>query len=206
MPADVHAVDRAPARRAATAVSAAGLVAGLVLFCDLALHLFGGLGRGYFLLAGLVALGLAGVPTALWLRGAFTPGGGRILAVVGSVLVGLGVALWLTAFVWLAVEPAAAFTQRLTPGGSSLMALGMIVVGVAVLGSGRARGWRAAAPLAVGLYFPLQLGVQLAFFLGGRDADPGPNGVLLGAWGLLWATCALTTARPAPPRPVRTGR
>ena len=37
------------------------------------------------------------------------------------------------------------------------------------------------------LYFPLQLVVQLMFFLNGRNGTPGPNGLLLGAWGLLWA-------------------
>jgi len=42
----------------------------------------------------------------------------------------------------------------------------------------------------VGVYFPAQLIVQLTFFLGGRDADPGPNGTLLGIWGLLWAWAA----------------
>ena len=99
----------------------------------------------------------------------------------------VGIALWLAAFALLFFNPDAAFSQKLTPGGSLLMGLGMIVLGIATASSGVLRGWRRWMPLLVGAYFPLQLVVQLAFFLNGRDGAPGPNGVLLGLWGLLWA-------------------
>jgi hypothetical protein len=63
-----------------------------------------------------------------------------------------------------------------------------------VIASRRFCGLRAFAPLLVGAYFPAQLIIQLAFFLNGKDAAPGPNGVLLGSWGLLWAWAALASA------------
>ena len=181
-----------PARRrgAATAATAAGVVGGLALFADLALHAFGPLGRSYYLVATVMALCLLGVPGAFWLQAAVTTGWRRGLAVAGTGLVVLGAAAWITAFAVLFTDPRAAFTQQLTPAGSVLMALGMLLLGVAVLASRRLPRSRALAPLVVGVYFPAQLVVQLTFFLGGRDADPGPNGSLLGTWGLLWAWAA----------------
>jgi len=168
----------------------AGAIGGVALFCDLSLHAFGPLGRSYYLVATLMALCLLGVPTAFWLRGAIATGWRRVLAVAGTGLILLGVAAWITAFKILFADPVGAFSQRLTPAGSVLMALGMLLFGLAVLTSRRLSGWRALAPLIVGIYFPAQLTIQLTFFLGGRDGAPGPNGVLLGTWGLLWAWAA----------------
>jgi hypothetical protein len=176
--------------------AAAGCLSGIVLFLDLGFHLFGGLGRGYFVLATVMAFGLLGTPAALWLSGSFAPRKGRTLGLVGTVLVVAGALLWAVAFTLLLIDPSTAFTQRLTPGGSSVMALGMIICGAAVLASKQIRGWRAITPLVVGLYFPLQLLLQLTFFLSGRDDQPGPNGLLLGAWGLLWALCSYAAASP----------
>ncbi len=189
--------------RATTAATAVGVVGGLALFADLGLHAFGPLGRSYSVVATVMALCLLGVPAAFWLRGAVGRGWRRGLAVTGTALIVLGVAAWVTAFVILFGDPGAAFTQRLTPAGSALMALGMLLLGTAVLASRRLSRPRAVAPLVVGLYFPAQLAVQLASFLGGRDGDPGPNGLLLGAWGLLWAWAALAagTARTGLGRP-----
>lgn len=159
-----------------------------------ALHVFGPLERSYSVVATVMALYLLGVPTALWLRGAVAGGWRRGLGVAGTGLVVLGVTAWIAAFVVLFGDPGAAFTQRLTPVGSVLMALGMLLLGVAVLASRRITGRRAAVPLLVGIYFPVQLGVQIAFFLDGKDGAPGPNGVLLGVWGLLWAGAAWAAA------------
>lgn len=180
-----------------TAAATAGALGGLALFFDLALHGFAPLGRSYFLVATVMALCLLGVPTVVWLRGAITAGWRRALGAVGTGIVVLGAAAWITAFVILFNDPDAAFTQRLTPAGSVLMALGMVLLGIAVITSRRLVGLRALALLAVGLYFPAQLAMQLTFFLNGKDADPGPNGALLGAWGLLWAwaACAGATAK-----------
>ena len=181
----------APSRRAPlTAAATAGAIGGLALFCDLSLHLFGPLGRSYYVLATVMALCLLGVPSAFWLRGAIACGWRRGLAVAGTGVIVLGAAAWITAFTVLFTNPAAAFSQRLTPAGSVLMALGMLLFGSAVLASRRLSGLGAFAPLTVGLYFPAQLIIQLAFFLNGKDAALGPNGVLLGTWGLLWAWAA----------------
>jgi hypothetical protein len=163
------------------------IVGGVAFFCDLGLHLFGGLGRWYFVIAALMALGLVGGLAGLRLLRVVAPGWRTLLGRIGATVVLVGIALWLAAFTLLFFNPGAAFSQRLTPGGSLLMGLGMILLGIATASSGLLRGWRRWVPLLVGVYFPLQLVVQLAFFLNGRDGTPGPNGVLLGLWGLLWA-------------------
>jgi len=179
-----------PRHRALTTAAALGGLGGLALFADLSVHAFGPLGRSYFILATGLALSLLGVPIAYWLRGAITTGWRRVLAVAGTGLVVLGAAAWIIAFVILFNDPDAAFTQRLTPAGSVLMALGMLLLGTSVLASRQLSGLRKAAPLVVGVFFPAQLIIQLTFFLNGNDAAPGPNGALLGTWGLLWAWAA----------------
>lgn len=98
-----------------------------------------------------------------------------------------GALMWAAAFTLLAARPEARFTQKLTPGGSLLLSLGMTALGVAALSSRRTSNGRRWMPLMVGAYFPLQLAFQLVFFLNGRDSAPGPRGELLGAWRLLWA-------------------
>lgn len=163
---------------------------GLSVFCDLSLHAFGGLNRTYVIVAAIFTVCLLGVPAGYWLQHSFAAGWRRGIAVVGTGAVVSGAAAWISAFVILFGNPDAAFTQRLTPIGSMLMALGMVLLGIAVLVSRRLVGVSALAPLVVGLYFPAQLIIQLTFFLGGKDAAPGPNGVLLGVWGLLWAGAA----------------
>lgn len=175
-------------------VIAAGLVGGALLFLDLGLHAFRSLERAYFALASIMALCLPCVPAAFWLRGAIRPGWLWLLATVGTALVVLGAAAWLSAFALLFSRPDLAFTQHLTPGGSALMSSGMVLFGISVLASSRLSGPRATLPLLVGVYFPLQLVAQLMFFLNGKDGAPGPNGLILGAWGLLWAAAAWSAA------------
>lgn len=175
---------------ALTTAATLGVLGGLALFADLSLHAFGPLDRSYFILAIGMTLCLLGGPTAYWLRGAITTGWRRALGIFGTGIVVVGAAAWITAFTILFTDPEAAFTQRLTPAGSLLMALGMTLLGLANLTSRRLRGIRSIAPLVVGLYFPAQLIIQVSFFLNGNDASPGPNGALLGTWGLLWAWAA----------------
>jgi hypothetical protein len=162
-------------------------VGGLTLFCDLGLHLFGGLGRWYFVIAALMALCLLGGLAGLWTLCVVAPGWQTLLGRVGATVVIVGAAFWITAFILLFLDASAVFSQKLTPGGSLLMGIGMILLGIATAASARLPGWRRWVPLSVGVYFPLQLVLQLAFFLNGRDGRPGPNGLLLGTWGLLWA-------------------
>lgn len=167
-----------------------GALGGTMFFLDLSLQAFGALGRSYFAVATVVGLCLLGVPAAYWLRGATGAGWARAVAAAGTVLVACGVGAWTTAFALLARDPGLAFTQKLTPLGSVLMAAGMLLLGVGVLASRRMSGPARWAPLLVGLYFPAQVAVQLTLFLGGRDEQQGPDGTLLGTWGLLWAWAA----------------
>lgn len=177
-------------------------IGGTWLFCDLTLHLLSGLGRVYFLLAILGALCFAGGAFGLRKLRLLPSGWPRVVGGLGFIITLLGVGLWVIAFTTLFLQPGMAFIQRLTPAGSLLLSLGMILNGAAVVPSPRLHGWRRFVPLLVGLYFPLQLIFQLAFFLNGRDATPGPNGMLLGSWGLLWlllGVVIVTTPDEAPP-------
>jgi hypothetical protein len=112
-------------------------------------------------------------------------GTGRVkaLGVVGAVITLLGLASYITGSLYIYGFPDRAFKQLFTPGGSFLLTLGMLLLGIAALKARRLRGWRAATPLLVSLYFPLQFPLQALLFLGkGR----GPNPILLGAWGIFW--------------------
>lgn len=182
-------------RRSVGTLAAIAGLGGALLFTDLALQAFRGLGPFYFVMAGLMAFCFPALPLAYIVRRAIAPGWRAIPGGLGLILVITGAGAWLTAFVLLFSHPEAAFTQHLTPGGSLLMALGMILFGASVLASGRLAGFGAVAPLAVGLYFPLQLVAQLTFFLQGKDDAPGPNGFLLGSWGLIWIWAAWNAVR-----------
>src|SRR3712207_5642143 len=116
-----------PIRFAGTAC----MVGGVAFLCDLGLHLFSGLGRWYFVIATLVALCLVGGPAGLRMLRVVAPGWRTLLGRVGATVVLVGIALWLAAFTLLFFNPSAAFSQRLTPGGSLLMGLGMSMLGIA---------------------------------------------------------------------------
>jgi hypothetical protein len=112
-------------------------------------------------------------------------GTGRVksLGVAGAVITLLGLASYITGSLYLYSFPDRAFKQLFTPGGSFLLTLGMLLLGIAALKARKLRGWRAATPLLVSLYFPLQFPLQSLLFLGkGR----GPNPILLGVWGIFW--------------------
>ena len=112
-------------------------------------------------------------------------GTGRVKAmgVAGAVIALLGLVSYITGSLYIYLFPGRAFKQLFTPGGSFLLTLGMLLLGIAVLKARKFVGWRAATPLLVSLYFPLQFPLQALLFLGkGR----GPNPILLGAWGVFW--------------------
>lgn len=126
---------------------------------------------------------LAGGSIGLLALKAAGTGRGKALAVTGAVITLLGLALYIIGSLYIYSFADQAVKQFFTPGGSFLLTLGMLLMGIAALRAGRLRGWRAAAPLMVSLYFPLQFPLQALLFLGkGR----GPNPILLGAWGLFW--------------------
>jgi hypothetical protein len=133
----------------------------------------------------ITAICLIGGPLGLLAIGAAGPGWKRTLGTIGAMITLLGLVSYIVGFVYIAFYPDMAFRQRFTPGGSALQALGMTLFGIAVLATRRLRGWRGIVPLLVGLFFPLQLPLQIGVFLNGKGA-PGPSGALLGGWGLLW--------------------
>ena len=83
-------------------------------------------------------------------------GTGRVKAmgVAGAVIALLGLVSYITGSLYIYLFPDRAFKQLFTPGGSFLLTLGMLLLGIAVLKARKLRGWRAAAPLLVSLYFP----------------------------------------------------
>jgi hypothetical protein len=126
---------------------------------------------------------LAGGSTGLLAVSAAGTGRVKALGVAGSVITLLGLVSYITGSLYIYGFPDRAFKQLFTPGGSFLLTLGMLLLGIAVLKARKLRGWRAATPLLVSLYFPLQFPLQALLFLGkGR----GPNPILLGAWGVFW--------------------
>lgn len=74
--------------------------------------------------------------------------------------------------------------------GALLVGLGMLVLGTSVTAARGLGGWRRYAALAVGLYYPAMIPVQVVFFIGPNGA---PSSVLLAFWGLTWALlgCAI---------------
>jgi hypothetical protein len=127
---------------------------------------------------------LAGGSIGLLALGAAGTGRLKAMGVAGAVISLLGLVSYITGSLCIYVFSDRAFKQLFTPGGSFLLTLGMLLLGIAVLKARKLRGWRGAAPLLVSLYFPLQFPLQLLLFLGkGR----GPNPILLGAWGVFWA-------------------
>ena len=163
----------------------AGVVAvlgGLLLFADIALGLFDALGRGYYAVGLLTTACLA-----FAVAGSVVPGA---LAVVGAVAAFAGLALWVLEYGAKLLVAGTTFGNGFDVGGSMLLGLGMLLLGIAVARSRRHVGWQRWAPLVVGAYFFLQIVPQVTM------TDSGANGLLLGAWGLTWALlgAALLTA------------
>jgi hypothetical protein len=124
-----------------------------------------------FGLIGLLSLGVTGSSRK------------RVLGVTGTVVALLGLTSYIVGSIYIYNFPDRAFRQFFTPAGSTLIMLGMLLLGGAVLAAGTLRGWRAATPLLVALYFPLQFPFQATFLL---KQGRGPSPMLLGMWGVLW--------------------
>jgi len=120
-------------------------------------------------LFGLLTLGVTGV------------GRKKMFGVVGTLVALLGLTLYIVGSIYIYAFPQRA--QFFMAGGSALIMLGMLLLSAAVLSAKTLRGWRAAAPLLVALYFPLQFPFQAVFFL---KQGRGPSPVLLGSWGVFW--------------------
>lgn len=145
----------------------------------------------------VVAVGLTGGAVGLLALGAAGAGWTRNLGFCGAFFNLMGAASYIAGTVFIYNFPERGTRQIFTPLGSLLLTLGMLILAVAVLSAGRLKGWRKFVPLLVALYFPLQFPLQAILFLGqGR----GPNPLLLGSWGLLWALlgCAVWSAASAP--------
>jgi hypothetical protein len=131
----------------------------------------------------IASLCLAGGSMGLLALGAAGTGRVKSLGITGAVITLLGLASYITGSLYIYSFSERAVKQLFTPAGSFLLTLGMLLLGIAVLKTRMLRGWRAAMPLLVSFYFPLQFPLQAVLFLGkGR----GPNPFLLGAWGIFW--------------------
>lgn len=177
-------MDTIRAARAGAVLSVVG-AAGAVLFSLALIAGFAPADETPFLLPIYVTT-LAGV-VALALTGAATGGAGRTgIAIAVAGMVG-----------FIAAEIAA-------PGPTSdalyavvplMTALGMVLAGVAVLRSGRWRGWHRYLPLLVGAWIVVV--ITPVIMLAG---DPGTGGAAtavaaIGAWHLLWGGMGVAVLR-----------
>lgn len=155
----------------------AAVVGGLLMFADIALGLFEGLGRGYFAIALVLTACLV-----VAVLGSFVPGP---LGIAGTVISLAGLALWVAEYGAKLLVAGTTFGNGFDIGGSMLLGLGMLLLGIAVLRARRAGGWQRWAPLAVAVYFFLQIVPQVTM------TESGANGWLLGLWGLTWVLLGL---------------
>jgi hypothetical protein len=105
------------------------------------------------------------------------------LGVSGTFISLLGLTSYVVGSIYIYSFPEKALRQFFTPGGSTLIMIGMLLLATAMLKAGRYRGWHAVTPLLVGLYFPLQFPLQALFFL---SKNRGPSPLLLSVWGIFW--------------------
>lgn len=118
---------------------------------------------------------------------------------VGLALVGLGI--WAVGGVILTLDPNA--DQFLTPLGSVIQSIGMILLGIATFRARTLSGWRRVVPLLIGLWFFIQFPLQFPRI----EAGGLPSyTLLLGVWGILWALFGyilLTESRQRAATPAR---
>jgi hypothetical protein len=141
---------------------------------------------------------MGGLLGMLWLRVTGSGRGGRLVLVVPLI----GVLLHLAAFSYFIASgsPTDQVNELLTPIGAQFVALGMILVGITALRAKVWRGWRALAPLLVGLYFYLVPFVGLILMGTGR-----PPYTFVGLWGVTWILLGYAVSSSASEQR-RTGR
>lgn len=126
-------------------------------------------------------LALIGGPIGIIARRFVSPGW---LAMAGGGVAILGMLSQAGGMISYLVFPNSGAGQVLTPPGGILIALGMVVLGIAALLGKKLPGRQASVPLLVGLYFIAQLTlIQIPFFLRKGHLVFAP---LVDLWGLFW--------------------
>lgn len=174
--------------------AAAVLVTGLATVYTLAL-LLGMPDPGWAYLArGLIHLGELAALVALWLSGA---AGAGLLGRIGLGLGCLGALLLAVAEVLTAGAPGTSDT--LFAIAPTLVGLGLVLAGVAVVRAGRWSGWRRYVTLVLGVYVFAVL-TPMIIVTGGPPAPAAIAGLL--GWEILWVLVAVAvlreTAKDAP--------
>lgn len=126
-------------------------------------------------------LALIGGPIGIIARRFVFPGW---LAIAGAGVTILGTLSQASGMICYLFLPNSGAGQVLTPPGGILIALGMVVLGIAALLRKKLPGWQAWVPLLVGLYFIAQLVlIQIPFFLRKGHLIFAP---LVDLWGFFW--------------------
>lgn len=183
------------------------LVGGILQLADTPLDLSTPASPAARLIWAIANLALISGPIGILVRRFAFPGW---LTFAGAGVTILGMLTQASGMICYLLLPNSGAGQILTPPGGILIALGMVVLGIATLLRKQLSGWQAWAPLLVGLYFIAQLTlVQIPFFLSKGQLIFAP---LVDLWGFFWillggvivwsetmpAQAALTQQRSAP--------
>lgn len=116
------------------------------------------------------------------IRGAGAFGSSK-LGTAGFLVTMLGITAWVVGVTSFLVRPSIEWDQPLTPIGAILTALGMLMLGGAVLRARRWTGWARFTPLVVGLAYLVVIPIQVLIFF---PATGDASFLVLGAWYLTW--------------------
>ena len=146
---------------------------------------------------GLWAVAVPGLMAGVVGLRALHPAGPRALSSIATWVTSVALILWMIGALYSVTDPSV--DQAISPAGGALSVVGMVAFGIAVLRAGRLRGWRRFVPLLVGVWWPLQLPVQIVYFLGVLGS---PSFTLwFGGLGALWALLGYVVASSAEARP-----
>ncbi len=132
---------------------------------------------------GLFAVAVLGLMCGVLGLHVLRVGGSSWLPRMGTAMTLLGLLLWALGPLYLTTDASA--EPPFSAAGGLVSSLGMIVYGIAAIRAGASGDRRRFVPLLVGVWFFVQLPVQIAFFLpvGGSPFFL----LLLGGSGALWA-------------------